>query len=191
MKFNYGITGDIASGKSTLSSYLKELGFMVIDADLIAREVMEPGREGYFLVKKAFPEAFKEEKLQREILASIIYKDKKRRKELDKLLHPLIIKIMFKRGQGHIAFHDAPLLFESGMDKYLNKVLYLAVDKKTQLDRLIKRDGISKEEALKKMSAFDYPREEKLKKSYIIENNKSKEELYEKVRTFLQEENLL
>lgn len=191
MKSNYGITGDIASGKSTLSSYLKELGFKIIDADIVAREVMEPGGEGHKLVKKAFPEAFKGKNLIREKLASIIFSDKDKRRELDSLLHPLIIKTMLeKEGEG-IHFYDAPLLFESGLDKYLKKVLYVAVDPEIQLDRLMKRDNITRKEALKKMAAFEFPREEKVRRSYVLENNASQEEFYEKIQSFLKEEDLI
>lgn len=190
MRSNYGITGDIASGKSTLSAYLKKLGFTIIDADIVAREVMEPGHEGHKRVLEAFPEAFRGKELIREKLASIIFTNKEKRKELDSLLHPLIIDIMLQRVGEGIAFLDAPLLFESGLDKYLKKVLYVGVNSKTQLARLMKRDEISKKEALKKMAAFEFPREEKIKKSYVIENNGSLEEFYEKINTFLKEEAL-
>ncbi|NLY36649.1 MAG: dephospho-CoA kinase [Tissierellia bacterium] len=191
MKSSYGITGDIASGKSTLSAYLKDLGFQIIDADIIAREVMEPGNEGHLLVMKAFPEAFIGKELIREKLASIIYGDKKKRKELDQLLHPLIIRIMLERQGPGTIFHDAPLLYESGLDQYLKKVIYVAVDPKIQLERLMKRDGINSKEALKKMDAFEFPRDEKIKRSYVIENNESPEKFYEKIQIFLKEEGLI
>lgn len=191
MKSNYGITGDIASGKSTLSSYLKDLGFQIIDADLIAREVMKPGNEGYRRVLEAFPQAFQDGNLIRERLASIIFNDKKKRKELDSLLHPLIIEMMLQSVDKEPAFHDAPLLFESGLDQYLKKVIYVAIDPETQLLRLMKRDGISKKDALKKMAAFEYPREEKIKRSYVIENNGSLEDFHNKINIFLKEEELI
>lgn len=191
MKSSYGITGDIASGKTTLSHYLRRLGFTVIDADVIAREVMQPGQEGFLRVKEAFPQAFIGDVYQRDIMASIIFRDKEKRKELDQLLHPVIIRLMFQRAGEGIAFHDAPLLFESGMDKHLKKVIYVSVDPKIQLQRLMERDGLSRAEAQRRMAAFDFPREEKLKRSYVIENNGSHEQLYAKVNEFLKKEGLL
>lgn len=191
MNSNYGITGDIASGKSTLSRMLIDMGFMVLDADLVSREVMEPGQRGYELVRENYPQAFDNDLLNRKKLADIIFTDPEERRRLDSLLHPLILEIMFDRARGNLAFHDAPLLFESGMDKHLKKVIYLAVDEDIQLERIMARDGLTRQEALKRMGSFDYPREEKLKRSYVIDNNGSIEELRRKLEIFLRQEGLV
>ena len=143
MKYNYGITGDIASGKSTLSSFLRELGFKVIDADQVSRELMEPEEKGYLLVKEAFPQAFSQGLLDRKKLGEIIFSSPCERKKLDAILHPLITEIMFERAGQDVSFHDAPLLFEAGMDKKLKRIIYLSVDRDNQLDRIMKRDGLS------------------------------------------------
>lgn len=191
MNYNYGITGDIASGKSTLSNFLKELGFKVIDADLISREVMEPGERGYELVRAAFPQAFSRGQLDRKKLGDIIFSSPYERKRLDSILHPLITEIMFERAGEGACFHDAPLLFEAGMDKNLKRIIYLSVDRDSQLDRIMRRDGLTEDQALSRMASFDYPREEKLRRSYVIENNGNLEELKEKLIIFLEEEGLI
>ena len=191
MRSNYGLTGDIASGKSTVSRYLMKKGFTIVDADKIAREVVVPGEEGYLRLRKAFPNAFNEEMLDRQKLASIIYADPKERKRLNELLHPLIFKRMLKQAEGKVSFFDAPLLFEVGLDAHCKKILYVGVDSEVRLKRLMERDGLNMNEARKKMDAFDYPREEKIAKSIYIDNNGTKEELYKQINAFLKEEGLL
>ncbi len=191
MKSRYGITGDIASGKSTLSGFLKEMGFRVLDADLISRELMQPGAEGFKEVKKAFPQAFKGEQLDRPRLAELIFTDPEKRRLLDRILHPLIISTMLERSDEGVSFHDGSLLFEAGMDSYLKKIIYVSVDEKIQLERIMKRDGLSEDQARARMASFDYPRDEKLKKSYLIENNGSLDELRSKLEVFLIQEGLI
>lgn len=191
MKYRFGITGDIASGKSTLSRFLMDMGFKVLDADLVSRELMEEGGEGYRKVKEVFPQAFSQGGLDRAKLAAIIFSDPKKRRLLDEILHPLIISTMLERAGQGVSFHDGSLLFEAGMDSYLDDIIFISIDEDLQLERLMKRDGLSEEEARKRMSSFDYPREEKLKRSYVIDNSGSVEDLKEKALVFLKKYGLV
>ena len=191
MKSNYGITGDIASGKSTLSRYLKKLGFTIIDADQIARDVVEPGEEGHRRVKEVFPEVFQGEILDRGKLGKLIYQDPMKKQKLEEILHPLIIETMLQQAEGITAFFDAPLLFEAGLDKYCKKILYVGLDPDIQRQRLMERDEITEQEANKTMEAFVYPREEKIRNSIYLDNSSRREELYRQIESFLLEEGLL
>lgn len=191
MTSSFGITGDIASGKSTVSRYLRKLGFTIVDADLVAREVVLPGEKGHALVKKAFPQVFMGEELDRGKLGRLIYEDDSSREKLNQLLHPLILNKMLEQAQGKTVFFDAPLLFETGLDKHCKQILYVGVSPEIQLKRLMERDEISSEEALKKMKAFDFSREKKLERSVYLDNSGTREQLYMQVDEFLYQYGLL
>lgn len=187
MTFKVGITGDIASGKSTVSAYLKEKGYRLIDADAISRHLTRDHAPILPEIEAAFPGVTKEGKLLRSKLGAIVFSDPAQRERLNALLHPPIRKRIQEEMQegGRVVFLDAPLLFEGGYDALMDIVLYLAIDEETQLSRLQKRDGLTREEALARMRAFDIPREEKMVRSYVLDNRGTLEELLAQVDIFL------
>lgn len=150
-----GLTGSIASGKSTISAMLKEKGFPIIDADLVARQVVEPGTANLQEIERVFgPVVMNEDgTLNRDSLGQLIFHDPAKRKQLNDLMHPAIRSEMlrmrdelFEQGQKTIIM-DIPLLFESRLQHFVNKILVVSVTEEMQLHRLMNRNSLSKEEA--------------------------------------------
>ncbi|HSO57054.1 MAG TPA: dephospho-CoA kinase [Paenisporosarcina sp.] len=150
-----GLTGSIASGKSTISAMLKEKGYPIIDADVVARIVVEPGTSNLQEIKRQFGASVINEDgtLNRDALGKLIFNDPAKRKQLNDLMHPAIRSEMLrqrdellKNGQ-KILIMDIPLLFESRLQHFVDKILVVSVTEETQLERLMNRNSLSKEEA--------------------------------------------
>ena len=184
-----GLTGGIATGKSTVANIIKEYGYKVIDADKIARDVVKKDKPAYKKIVQNFgQEILSEDKsLNRKKLGGIIFRDELLRKKLNNIVHPYVFKaikgliIEYSQSEKYI-FVDVPLLIEE-IDKfkeygiYFDEIWLVYTDKATQLDRLIKRDSINKEEGLKRIKAqmpIDLKREYATK---IIDNRGSFEAL--------------
>lgn len=187
-----GLTGSISTGKTQVSNYLRDRGEKVIDADLIAREVVDLGP-----VKEKIKEAFgddiyKDDELDRKALGEIVFRDKEKRQVLNEIEHPEIYRIILeeiKNSKGRV-FVDIPLLFESqhlnekyGLD--FDEVWLVYVNRETQVKRLIKRDRISKGYALEKINSQMSVEDKKIMADVIINNSGSLEETFKQV-----EENL-
>jgi dephospho-CoA kinase len=156
--FLVGLTGGIASGKSTVSAMLERLGAEVIDADLIAREVVEPGTQGLREVTLAFGESIlnPDGSLSRETLASLVFGNQENRRILEAILHPLIKE----RSNGRIAASTAvvvvyvvPLLVEANVDYPFDLVVTIESGMETQTKRLIETRGLSLEAATDRINA--------------------------------------
>lgn len=176
-----GLTGGIASGKSTISSILKAVGWPVIDADLIARQIVMPGSKGLEQIVNRFgPQMLNSDgMLDRKKLGKTVFDDPKKLSDLDKIEHPLIQEAIdsqldeFKKQHLPVVVLDVPLLFETGMDQECDLTVLAVVDRKTQLERLMKRDHCSKAAALKRINA-QMPLEEKMRRADVtIDNNGS------------------
>lgn len=187
-----GLTGSISTGKTQVSNYLRDRGEKVIDADLIAREVVDLGP-----VKEKIKEAFgndiyKDDELDRKALGEIVFRDKEKRQVLNEIEHPEIYRIILekiKNSKGRV-FVDIPLLFESqhlnekyGLD--FDEVWLVYVNRETQVKRLIKRDRISRGYALEKINSQMSVEDKKIMADVIIDNSGSLEKTFKKV-----EENL-
>lgn len=179
-----GLTGGIASGKSTVSSMFKEKNFPVIDADLIAREVVEPGEKAYDQVLDAFGKEIIQDdhKINRPKLGSIIFTDEDKRKQLNAIVHPAVRSRMLSKRDDYInngvpcVVLDIPLLFESNLTHLVDKTLVVYVDENVQLNRLMKRNGYSEKEASDRIKA-QMPLKKKAGLADIfIDNNHSIEE---------------
>ncbi|KFM98788.1 dephospho-CoA kinase [Bacillus clarus] len=150
-----GLTGGIASGKSTVSQMFCELNIPVIDADIIAREVVEQGKSAYNKIVEVFgKEVLKEDgELDRPKLGSIVFHNEEKRLQLNQIVHPAVREEMnaqkdmyLKEGMQAVVL-DIPLLFESKLTNLVDRVLVVAVTPSVQLERLMKRNGFSEEEA--------------------------------------------
>lgn len=146
-----GLTGGIATGKSTVSNYLKELDYPLIDADLIARQLVEPGQEGLKrLVAKFGAEILNESgALDRKALGQRLFGDAQLRQEVDQLLHPLIYEALEAESQrlaqagAKLAFFDIPLLYETGYDQKMDQVWVVYLPHDLQVERLMARNSWS------------------------------------------------
>lgn len=150
-----GLTGSIASGKSTVSNMLKEYGVPIVDADAVARQVVEPGTETLKKIVEAFGEDILTEtgELDRKKLGSIVFNDEEKRQILNSIIHPAIRKEMLRQRDEYLAggaktvVMDIPLLFESKLQHLVDKILVVTVSKDVQLQRLMKRNQFTEEEA--------------------------------------------
>ncbi|MFR0609905.1 dephospho-CoA kinase [Limosilactobacillus mucosae] len=179
-----GLTGGIASGKSTISNILKEVGWPVIDADQTARQVVMPGSKGLEQIVRRFGSQVLQSDgtLDRALLGRMVFGDPKGLSDLDQIEHPLIMAAIdeqltsFKKQGLPVVVLDVPLLFETGMDQECDLTVLAVVDRQTQLERLIKRDHCTETAALKRINA-QMPLEEKMRRAnVIIDNNGSLEQ---------------
>jgi dephospho-CoA kinase len=155
MKSIIGLTGGIASGKSTVSKLLIEKGFSVVDADAAARKAVEPGEPALVKIVDAFGQEIlnPDGTLNRGALGEIIFNNEESRKELNGIVHPAVRAQMlgekdqaFEQGKNTVIM-DIPLLYESQLTWMVDKTIVVYVDRETQLTRLMKRNGLSEEEA--------------------------------------------
>ena len=147
--FTVGLTGGIGSGKTTIARFFLDQNIEVINADLIAREVVEPGTAALSRIKKRFGSEIliNEETLNRSLLREKIFKDNDQRVWLESLLHPLIeekIAQLIKSALSQYVILESPLLLETSQHKLVNRILVVDVPPKIQLERAISRDGGSK-----------------------------------------------
>jgi len=177
-----GLTGSIATGKSTVSEMLKRRGAVIVDADQVARQVVEPGTEGLAKVVAHFGTQVLDEegRLHRPALASIIFNDPKQRKVLNALLHPLIIREMRKQTEeslrndpNRIVIWDVPLLIEENLTQFVEKTIVVYVPESVQLKRLMERNSLSESEARSRIHAQLSIEEKKEMADYIIDNSGS------------------
>ncbi|KQJ93728.1 dephospho-CoA kinase isoform X1 [Brachypodium distachyon] len=156
-----GLTGGIASGKSTISNLFKSNGIPVIDADIVARNVVQKGTRGWKKIINAFGNDILLEngEIDRARLGQMVFSDPVKRQILNRLLAPHIssgilweiIKLWMKGCK--VIILDIPLLFETKMDRWTNPVIVVWVDPQTQIERLMSRDGCSQEQAQNRINA--------------------------------------
>ena len=150
-----GLTGGIATGKSTVSNYLKELAYPLIDADVIARQLVEPGQEGLERLVARFGREILDEtgSLNRQALGQRLFGDAQLRQEVDQLLHPLIYEALEVESQrlaqagAKLAFFDIPLLYETGYDQKMDQVWVVYLPHDLQVERLMARNSWSRAQA--------------------------------------------
>ncbi|MBW1820510.1 MAG: dephospho-CoA kinase [Deltaproteobacteria bacterium] len=185
-----GLTGGIASGKSTVSDMLEKLGAPLIDFDLIARQVVEPGTHGLEAIANYFGKQILTEDgtLDRKKLSEIVFQDFEKRKKLESFIHPPIYEEFFKQ-IGAIATKDPdaviqvsiPLLIELNMQNAFDNLIIVYVSQKTQVERLVQRDGISIKEATNILKS-QLPIDEKVGfANFVINNENSVEETKKQV----------
>ena len=154
-----GLTGSIACGKSTVSGYLRELGYFVADADAISRSLTAPGGQALPLLREAFGDGiFDGDVLSRQRLGSLVFSDAEKRGQLNAILHPLIIRTVHNELAAHdapgtLVFGDVPLLYECGMAHMFDRVFVVSASRETQIARLLARDGLSREDAQRRIDA--------------------------------------
>lgn len=173
-----GLTGGIATGKSTVSNMIKEIGIPVIDADLAARAVVDVGEEAYQNIVNHFGKEILTEDgtINRERLGSIVFHDEKQREVLNSIVHPAVRKRMLRERdelveEGHRAIvMDIPLLFESDLAHMVDKVIVVFTDEDIQLQRLMERNRLSEKEAKARISS-QIPITEKISLADAVINN--------------------
>ncbi|RAL25460.1 dephospho-CoA kinase [Lujinxingia litoralis] len=176
-----GLTGGIASGKSTVSHYFRALGVTVIDADLIARKIVEPGQPALSEIVETFGEdvLHRDGTLNRTSLGERIFQDADARARLGTITHPRIAQEMarqsaaaFERGEPWVLY-DAALIVENGLYRAFDALIVVACSPQTQLQRLMSRDDLSRTDAQRRIDA-QMPLADKLKVAdFVIDNDQS------------------
>ncbi|MFB6765773.1 dephospho-CoA kinase [Bacillus altitudinis] len=175
-----GLTGGIASGKSTVSQMIKEKSIRVVDADIIAKEAVSKGSAALHQIVQTFGEEvlLPNGELNRQQLGAIIFSDEEKRKKLNAIVHPEVRKEMLKQrdegvsNQETFVVLDIPLLFESKLEGLVDRIIVVYTTPELQLSRLMNRNDLSEEEALNRIHS-QQPLEEKCQKAdRVIENTK-------------------
>lgn len=182
------LTGNIASGKSTVQKILEDKGYKVFDADKIGHKILETEQ-------KTITETFsgydisENKKISRQKLGKLVFENKDLRKKLENIVHPEIekeiLKIFKRYEKEEFVFVGIPLLYEAKMDNLFDKVIVICTDENLRIKRITERDNLSKAEALKRINS-QMPQEEKIKLAdFVIENNSDYENLKKEVNKIL------
>jgi dephospho-CoA kinase len=191
----FGLTGGIASGKSSVSRFFKDAGIAVIDADLLAREVVAPGSEGLAEIVSAFGPGVLDATgaLDRKRLGERVFSDPEARKKLNAIAHPRIAALSMERAallasEGHaLACYEAALLVENGLAEAFRPLVVVAVSPDVQLERLCARDALTKDEAIARIQA-QLPLAAKIATAdFVIDNSGSIEETHARAAGVLDE----
>ena len=191
-----GLTGGIASGKSTAARLLEDLGAPVIDADQLARDAVLPGTEALNAIVASFgTEVLKTDgALDRDALGKRVFAAPEARRVLERIVHPEVRRLALlklqalKESGARVVFYMAPLLIEAGSDSLCDKIWVVDIDEAAQLRRAMSRDGMSCEEARQRFAA-QMPLAEKARRgNVVIDNRGSVEELAVQLKRLWEEE---
>lgn len=191
-----GLTGSIASGKSLVSRILKEKGISVIDADEIARDVVKPGLKAWKGIIETFGTDVlnPDQTINRQRLGSIVFGNPELLGRLNNITHPAIIETISRQmeefrnrpqADHELMVIDVPLLIETGLDKLVDQVWVVDVPEHIQLERLMKRDNITQEQAVKKIRSQMSTKEKRKYAHVVIDNTGSPEKTREAVEDLL------
>ncbi len=178
-----GLTGGIGTGKSTVAKMLREKNIPVVDTDSISKEIIEYPEIIEKIKAEISSKIFNNEnKLDRKKLSEIVFENKDKLKKLNEIMHPVILKKMWEEVEKlkkdyKIIVVDIPLLFEINMENEVDKVLLIYSSKEIQIERIMNRDGRSREEAIKIINSQMPLYKKREKSDYIIQNNDSLEKL--------------
>lgn len=196
---NIGLTGGIATGKSTVAKLLTVRGAILIDLDGIAREVVEPGQPSLLRIAERFGQAVlqKDGSLDRKKLGAVVFADPAERKALEAIIHPAIRTVMKERMSYHegnspdkLVVVDVPLLYESGLESYFQQIMVVYVPREEQLQRLLERDKLTVEEAQRRIQAQMDIEEKKRRADVLINNSGSLADTEQQIEGYWREKGL-
>lgn len=189
-----GLTGGIGSGKSTVSAYLKDHGYLILDADKIAHDITKKGSPVLQQIADAFGADMLDDdgNLQRKKLAAVAFSTPGNKAVLESLTTAEVVRLISKQleelrneKQYDIIFVDAPLLFETGVDRLTDLVWMVSAEEEIRISRVMNRDQISRADVLQRI-ANQMDNDEKIRRSHeVIDNSRGKEELYQQVAALL------
>jgi dephospho-CoA kinase len=182
-----GLTGGVASGKSSVSGILRELGAVVIDADQLAREVVAKGTPGLERVVAAFgPEVLTPDgEMDRAAVGAIVFADEAQRRVLESIVHPLvferIVELESGASEGDLVVHDIPLLAESGRADTFDAVIVVDAPAEVQIERMVRDRGWTREDAEARMAAQASREDRRAIATYVIDNTGTHDDLRQRV----------
>ena len=188
-----GLTGGIASGKSTVAKILTELGAAIVDADMLSREVVAPGHDGWKEIVATFGDDVlqADQNLDRQKLRTLIFNNPDARKQLEAIIHPRVRALAERRIREHgeagyaVVVYEVPLLFEGNLQEWLRPVILVACNVDIQRQRLQQRDGLDPTAAQKHIDAQMSLEDKRKLADYVIENDGSLADLESQVRAVL------
>jgi dephospho-CoA kinase len=157
-----GLTGGVATGKSTVAKMFKQCGAVVIDADELAHDVVKPGKPAWREIVKTFGKTVlnADSTLNRRELGAVVFRNQTKRRRLERIIHPRVAREQTRltkqaaRKDPHaVVIYDVPLLFEADIDKRVDRTIVVTADQKTQIARLKKRNGLSRAEAIRRIKS--------------------------------------
>ena len=189
-----GLTGGIASGKSTVAAILRRLGASIVNADELSREVVQPGQDAWNEIIESFgPDILQEDQtLDRRKLRKIVFESPEARKKLEAIIHPRVRALAERRirelaaSGSSVIVYEVPLFFEAQIHLWLRPVILVACNVGTQRKRLLERDHLTQLEAQQHLDAQMSLEEKRKLADYVIENDGALEDLEQQVRTVLQ-----
>lgn len=187
---NIGITGSIACGKSTVSDYLIDKGYTIIDADKLGHVALTSDDVKRKLSEKFGDEILENNEISREKLGKLVFGNDDNLKILNSIIHPKIKELILKLQEEHkdedLVFLDIALLYEANFVDLVEKVVVVYVDEDVQLERLMMRNSLPKEEAVKRIESQMSPREKASLGDFVINNSYSKEDTFQQIDEILE-----
>ena len=187
---NIGITGSIACGKSTVSDYLIDKGYTIIDADKLGHIALTSDDVKRKLAEKFGYEILENNEISREKLGKLVFGNDNNLKILNSIIHPKIKELILKLQEEHkdedLVFLDIALLYEANFVDLVEKVVVVYVDEDVQLERLMMRNSLPKEEAIKRVESQMSPREKASLGDFVINNSYSKEDTFQQIDEILE-----
>jgi len=186
-----GLTGGIATGKSTVAQMFKRCGAIVIDADHLAREVVRPGKPAWREIVNAFGKAVlnADGSLNRQALGAIVFNNRRKLRRLEHIIHPRVAREQQRiarriaaRSPHAVMVYEVPLLFESGAHRRVDRIIVVTADRETQIARLKRRNGMTRAEALRRIKA-QMPLAEKVRRAdVVLDGRKDKRVVRKEIR---------
>jgi dephospho-CoA kinase len=157
-----GLTGGLATGKTTVAQVFKHCGAVVIDADQLAREAVRPGKAAWREIIRRFGKGIlnPDRTIDRQALGAMVFRHKSQLRLLERIIHPRVARQQMrltkqasKKNPNAVVIYDVPLLFEAGIDKRVDKIIVVTADRRTQIARLKTRNGLTRAEALRRIKS--------------------------------------
>ena len=187
---NIGITGSIACGKSTVSDYLIAKGYTIIDADKLGYVALTSNDIKRKLAEKFGDEILENNEINREKLGKLVFGNNDNLKILNSIIHPKIKELILKLQEEHkdedLVFLDIALLYEANFVDLVEKVIVVYADEEVQLERLMTRNSLLKEEALKRIESQMSPQEKASLGDFVINNSYSKEDTFQQIEEIIE-----
>ncbi|MCP9438463.1 MAG: dephospho-CoA kinase [Nitrospira sp.] len=190
-----GLTGGVATGKSTVASMFKRCGAVIVDADALARSVVEPGKPAWREIVKFFGKTVlnPDRTINRRVLGDIVFRDPKKLRRLERIVHPRVsreqrrlVRSALARDPHAVVVYDVPLLFEAGIERTVDHIIVVSADRDAQIARLQKRDGLSRADALRRIkSQMPLAKKRRLADS-VLDGTMSKRHLFRRVKMLFQ-----